>query len=173
MWLEDYLTKKDIFTSFLNYVIIVAFVHIFNIILRFTTLGVHANYFGTMGEEYDVINQMLSKLTEVIFKQEVPLVHQLPLFAVILGIEFLMILPFHIFKTKKDRKNQLEEIVALGNLKAQQNFRKTGSKGSQILVNSAEKARPSTPKKSTSDIFKSGFVSVNKQVQVNNDEENK
>ena len=168
IWSGEYLSKKDILTSFLNYIIIVACVHIFNVILRFTTLGVHANYFGTMGEEYDILNKLLYKFIEV------PLVHQLPFFALIIGLGFLLILPFDMLKTKKDRQDQLEELVALGNLKAQQNFRKTGHKGgSQILVNSAEKAKPSVPKNSTNNLNTSGFVSVNKQVNVNKDEDNK
>ena len=167
LWSEEYVAKKDILNSFINYIIIVAFVHIFNVILRFTTLGVHANYFGTMGEEYDVINKLLYKLIPV------PFLHQLPIFAVVLGIGFLLIIPFDIFKTKKDRQNQMEELVALGNLKAQQDYRKSGKTGaSQILVNSAEKAKPATPKNVTNKTS-SGFVSVTKEVQVHKDTDNK
>ena len=128
MWAEEYLSKKDILNSFINYVIVIAFVHIFNVILRFTTLGVHANYCGTMGEEYDAINKLLYRFIEV------PFLHQLPYFAVVLGIGFLLIIPFDIFKTKKDRQDQMEELVALGNLKAQQDFRKSGKKNRDLCL---------------------------------------
>ena len=165
MWAEEYLAKKDILNCFINFVIIVAFVHIFNVILRFTTLGVHANYFGTMGEEYDAINKLLYRFIEV------PFLHQLPYLAVVLGLGFLLIIPFDIFKTKQDRQSQMEELVALGNLKAQQEYRKSGKKSgsSQILVNSAEKAKPATPKNVTNKTS-SGFVSVTKEVKVHKDD---
>ncbi len=167
MWFEDYLNKKDIVNCFLNYIIIVAFVHIFNVILRFTTLAVHANYFGTMGEEYDAVNKLLYKFIEV------PLVHQLPIFAIVIGLGFLLIIPFDMFKTKKDRASQMEELVALGNLKAQQEYRNSRKlRGSQVLLNSTEKAKPSTPKNVTNKTS-SGFVSVNKEVKVHKDEDNK
>ena len=167
MWFEDYLNKKDILNSFLNYVIIVAFVHIFNVILRFTTFAVHANYFGTMGEEYDVVNKLLYKFIEV------PLVHQLPIFAILVGLGFLLIIPFDMFKTKKDRASQMEELVALGNLKAQQEYRNSRKlRGSQVLLNSTEKAKPSTPKNVTNR-SSSGFVAVTKEVKVHKDEDKK
>ena len=65
----------------------------------------------------------------------------------------------------------MEELVALGNLKAQQEYRKSGKKsgGSQILVNSAEKAKPATPKNVTNKTS-SGFVSVTKEVKVHKDD---
>lgn len=164
VWFEEYLRKKDIFNSFLNYVIIVAFVHIFNVILRFTTFAVHANYFGTMGEEYDVVNELIYKFIKV------PFVHQLPIFAIIIGVGFLLIIPFDIFKTNKDRQAQMEELVALGNLKAQQEYRNSRKlRGSQVLLNSTEKAKPTTPK-NVSNKSSSGFVSVTKEVKVHKDE---
>ncbi len=166
MWFEDYLNKKDIFNSFINYIIIVAIVHILNVILRFTTLAVHANYFGTMGEEYDIVNKLLYRFIEI------PLVHQLPIFAIVIGIGFLLIIPFDIFKTKKDRANQMEELVALGNLKAQQEYRNSRKlRGSQVLLNSNEKAKPNTPK-NVNNKSSSGFVSVTKEVKVHKDEDN-
>ena len=73
----------------------------------------------------------------------VPFLHQLPIFALVIGIAFVLILPFDIFKTKKDRQSQMEELVALGNLKAQQEYRKSrGNRaGSHILLNSQQKAK--------------------------------
>ncbi len=162
MWSGEYLSKTDILGSFLNYIIVISFIHILNVILRFTPIGVHANYFGTMGEEYDAINKLLYSFIEV------PFVHQLPFFAVIVGLGFLLIIPFDILKTKKDRKAQMEELVALGNLKAQQNFRKNKNSGSQVLVNSAEKAKPAV-EKDVKHRGSSGFVAVNKEVKVNKD----
>lgn len=167
MWFEDYLNKKDILATFLNYIILVAVIHIINVILRFTTFAVHANYFGTMGEEYDVVNKLLYRFISV------PLVHQIPLFAITLGLGYLLIIPFDIFKTKKDRASQMEELVALGNLKAQQEYRNSRKlRGSQVLLNSTEKAKPSTPKNVTNK-SSSGFVSVTKEVQVHKDEDKK
>ena len=67
----------------------------------------------------------------------------------------------------------MEELVALGNLKAQQEYRNSRKlRGSQVLLNSTEKAKPSTPKNVTNKTS-SGFVSVNKEVKVHKDEDNK
>lgn len=163
IWQDIYISKKDILNSTINYIIIVAAAHIVNVILRFITIAVHSNYFGTMGEDYNTLIGFLYKLIPV------PLAQLLPLFAVLVGVEFLLVLPFDILKTRRDRNEQYEEIVALGNLKAQQKMREQSKKqGSQILVNSAEKARPEHPKKSNNEP-KGGFVSVNKQVKVNNE----
>jgi uncharacterized membrane protein YwaF len=168
VWSEEYLSKKDILNSTINYIIIVAFVHIFNVLIRFSALAVHSNYFGTMGEEYDVVIKLMYRLIPI------PFVHLLPLFAVLVGIEFLMILPFDLMKTKKDRKAQMEELVALGNLKAQQIARKSGKKGgSQILVRSEQKAQPTVQKNVTNQMKKDGFVSVNKTVQTHNEDNDK
>ena len=64
----------------------------------------------------------------------------------------------------------MEELVALGNLKAQQEYRKSrNSSGSQILIRSEDKARP-TNAKNVVNKTSSGFVSVNKEVKVNRDD---
>ena len=163
LWAEEYLTKKDVINSFVNYVIIISFVHIINVILRFSTLAVHANYGGTIGEEYDALNKWLYSMINI------PLLHQLPMWIVILVVEFLLLIPFGVFSVRKNNRSEMEEIVALGNLKAQQNHGSFGrSGGSQVLVNSSEKARPSTPKNVTNR-SSSGFVSVTKEVKVNKD----
>jgi len=82
----------------------------------------------------------------------------------------LLMLPFDLIRTKKDRKDQMEELVALGNLKAQQNHRKNGrALRSQILVNSEHKAKPLI-EKNIQQQKSSGFVSVTKEVKVNKDQ---
>lgn len=163
-WEDIYLYKKDILNSTINYIIIVASFHLINVFFRFTTIAVHSNYFGTMGEEYNTLVNFLYSLIPV------PLAQLLPLFAVLVGVEFLLLLPFELVRNKKDRNAQYEEIVALGNLKAQQKLRENAKKHSesQILVNSSEKAKPNKPK-NTNNTPKGGFVSVNKQVEVNYD----
>jgi len=164
IWSEVYLTKKDIFNCYANYLIIASFVHILNVIFRFTAIAVHSNYFGSMGDQYDVLNEFLYSLIKI------PLVHQIPFFLILLGLEFLLMLPFDLIRTKKDRKDQMEELVALGNLKAQQNHRKNGrALRSQILVNSEHKAKPLI-EKNIQQQKSSGFVSVTKEVKVNKDQ---
>lgn len=157
--LDDCMSKKDVFNSLINYIIIVAFVHILNVLFRFSTIAVHSNYMGTMGEDYDVLNEFIYRLIEI------PFVHQLPMFAVLVLLAFLIKIPFDVFKSNKDKQSHLEELVALGNLKAQQEYRKSGT-GSQILIRSAEKAKPDVAK-SVSNKTSSGFVSTTKEVQVN------
>ena len=163
IWNDEYLENKDILNSTLNYAIIIAIAHILNVFFRFTTLGVHANYMGTMGENYDMIFGLMDKIIPI------PFVNYIPLFAIIVGIEFLLIIPFGVMKTRQDRRNQYEEIVALGNLKAQSKLRKPGK--SQVLIRSDEKASPSTPKSTTSHAHKDGFVSINKEINVNKNKE--
>ena len=168
IWSGEYLEKKDILNTFMNYIIIVAVVHILNVVFRFTTLAVHSNYFGTMGEEYDVIMKLLNKLIPI------PFVHMLPMLVVIVGLQFLMILPFDLIKTRKDKREHIEELVALGNLKAQQNARKASQKGgSHILVRSEQKAKPAVQKNVYQGSQKEGFVSVNKTVQTHKDNSEK
>lgn len=161
IWNDEWIEKKDIFNSISNFAIFLASVHIFNVILRFTALGVHANYWGTMGEGFDTVIGLIDKIIPV------PFVNLIPLVAVVLGVDFLLILPFDLVKTKKERKNQYEELVALGNLKAQSKHRKAGH--SQVLVRGDNKAMPSTPKSSSGYAHKDGFVSINKEVRVNKD----
>jgi len=168
MWSEEGLYKRDIINTTLNYIIIIAFVHIFNVIMRFTTLAVHSNYFGTMGEEYDAIMKLVYGWISI------PFVHLLPLFAVLIGIEFLLVLPFDLIKNRKEKADQIEELVALGNLKAQQEARKNSKKGgSQILIRGEHKAQPTVQKNVSNNSKKDGFVSVTKTVQTNNDKSDK
>lgn len=161
LWDEEDLEKKDILNSSITYLIIVSSAHLINVIFRFSALGVHANYMGTMGEEFDVIIKLLYKLIPI------PFVCILPLVAVLVGIEFLLILPFDLIKTKKKNQSEIEELIALGNLKAQAEYRKTHkSSGSQILVRSEVKASPKTDK-NVGSTNKEGFVETTKQVKVN------
>ena len=160
-WEVGEVDMKDILNSSINYVIMIAVVHIFNVIARFATLNVHSNYFGTMGEDYDVIVKLLYGWIPV------PLVHILPLLAILVGIEFLLFLPFNIINSRKEKKAHIEELVALGNLKAQQEARKNSKNSpSQILIRSEEKAKP-IKEKNVTQKKSEGFLSVQKEVQVN------
>ena len=161
-WADIEFSKKDILIASMNYVIILAAIHIINVILRFTGIGKHANYFGTMGEDYDVMDGLLSKWIPVPFLQIIVMV------AVLVGIEFLLILPFAYHSSKEADRAHIEELVALGNLKAQQEYRKSG-KGSQVLIRGEQKAKPVVPKNTAGGMSKDGFVSVSKQVNVNNE----
>ena len=169
--------KKDIIDSSITFLIIVSSVHIINVILRFTGLGIHANYFGTMGDDYDLIIGWLHSLMPVTESNiAVPLLCVLPLLAILVGVQFLLIIPFDLFKTRRQHQENLEELIALGNMKKQQEARaKTQRRTkSQILVNSDVKARPEVPKNSTSySSSSSGFVSTQKEIRVNNDHINK
>lgn len=165
IWNDEYVSKKDILNSTINLGIILAIVHIINVIFRFAVLGTETNYCGTMGEKFDILIGLVDSIIPV------PFVNLIPLVAVLVGIEFLLLLPFDIVKTRKDRQEQYEELVALGNLKAQAKYRKSGR--SQILINSNEKASPNSQKSTTSSLHRDGFVSINKEVTVNRDKESK
>lgn len=166
-WSEEELYKKDVLNTFVNFVIIVCIAHLVNVFLRFSEWGVHVNYFGTMGESYDIVVSCLYTLIPV------PLVCILPICAVLVGIQFLMILPFELVRNRKEKQSQIEELVALGNMKAQQEYRNKHKKSkpqSQVLLRSETKAKPSEDKNVTQS-KKDGFVVVNKEVQVNNNKE--
>lgn len=163
-WSDVYLTKKDIMNVTLNYVIIIAFIHIINVIFRFTPFGTNANYWGTIGEEYDVLTALFAKGISM------PFVHIIILLAVLVLIEFLLFIPFDLLKTRKEKQAHIEELVALGNLKAQQDARKEGKDKSQILVRSETKAKPTVEKRTYNEGNAGEFLSVNKTIQVNNDE---
>lgn len=168
LWNAEDLEKKDILNVSINYIIIVCAMHILNVIFRFTTLGVHANYMGTMGENFDIVVNFLDSLIGV------PLLCLLPLWAVLVGVEFLLVLPFDLVKTKKEKQSQIEELIALGNLKEQQKFReKYKNDRSQILVRGQQKAMPKTQKDVGKSVSKDGFVTTTKEVQVNNNTEEK
>lgn len=161
LWEDPYLTKKDVIDSNLTFMIASAGMHIFNVFLRFTFIGVHANYGGTMGEGFNHCIELLSTIIPV------PFVFMLPLFAIMIGISFLCWLPFDFIQGKKERQSEIEELIALGNLKKQQEMRSKYSKGkSQIYINSTEKAKPSADKGVTNKT-KTDFVAQNKEIQVN------
>ena len=164
LWLENGIEYKDILISTMDFVIIVAIVHIINVFLRFTAWGLHANYMGTMGEDYNLVIGALYKIIPVSF------VELLPLIALLVGVQFLTVLPFVNSQNLKDRQEKLEELVALGNMKAQQEYRKKMKDKSQILLRSDEKATPGHTK-NVSNRQNSGFVSVTKEVKTNNEED--
>lgn len=164
LWEDLYLNKKDILDSMLTFAIISASLHILNVFLRFTFWGLHANYGGTMGEAYDLCIELLYFLIPV------PFVHLFPIFAIMFGICFLLMIPMEILQRKKDKQGEIEELIALGNLKAQQEYRQKHAKKltSQIYLKGETKATPVLSKdvknKTTSD-----FVVKNKEIQVNKD----
>ena len=121
-------------------------------------------------ETYDMARTLIAWLYTLI---PVPLVCLLPLIALLVGVEFLLILPFDLIKTKKQKQSQIEELIALGNLKEQQEYRKKHKTSkSQILVRSATKATPQTQKnvRHSSD---DGFVATTKEVKVNKEHNDK
>lgn len=156
---------KDVFNSVINLIIIVAAAHIVNVILRFTAWGLEADYFGTMAEGYNLYITWISKLIPV------PFVVMLPLFAAMFGVAYLVKLPFDFLKSRKEKQEQLEEIIALGNLKEQQKFREeeraSKKAKSQILVKSEAKAAPQITK-NPNNTTKDEFVKTSKEVRVNN-----
>ncbi|MBQ7351757.1 MAG: YwaF family protein [Clostridia bacterium] len=158
IWSEEFVELKDVFNAFYNFIIVVGVVHIINVIFRFTTLGVHADYFGTMGENYDVFVSWVSKLIPI------PFVNVIPLFVLVLGIAYLMYIPYSVIKNGRAKKSQYEELVALGNAKAQMSHH--NKSGSHILVRSETKATPNTPKNITNK-SSGGFVSLNKEIDIN------
>lgn len=166
LWLDQDLEKKDILDATLTFAIILSVAHILNVFFRFAVIGVHANYLGTMGEDYDLIIGLLFKLIPVQF------LCMLPLVALLVGVEFLLILPFDLIKSKRNAQAQVEELIALGNIKAQAEYHKKHSKNkSQILVRSENKAMPSKKKDVTQSTSDKDFVKTTKEVNVNNDKE--
>lgn len=162
LWDEEDLEKKDILNSSMDFVIIVCAMHLINVFFRFTTIGVHANYLGTMGETFDLVIEFLYSLINI------PLLCILPLIALLVGVEFLLALPFDLIKTKKEKQSQIEELIALGNLKEQQEFRKKHKTSkSQILVRSEHKAMPKEKKDISQKSSKDGFVTTTKEIKVN------
>lgn len=160
---EIYLNKKDVFDSNMTFMIASASMHIINVILRFSFIGPFANLGGTMGEGYNHCIELLSTIIPV------PFVFMLPLFAIMIGISFLIYLPFDILQSRKQRQGEIEELIALGNLKKQQEMRMKYNKNkSQIYINSSEKAKPENDKGVTNKT-KTDFVVQNKEIQVNNE----
>lgn len=163
------LEHKDVLGSVINFIIIVAIAHIVNVILRFTAWGLQADYFGTMAEGYNLYIGWLSKLIPV------PFVVMLPLFAIVFGLAYLVKIPFDVMKSRKEKQDQLEEIIALGNLKEQQKYREEQRQErkakSQILVRSETKATPNDTK-NVNNSSKESFVKTAKEVNVNNNRNN-
>lgn len=166
IWADVYLYKKDVLSSFVNYVIVIASIHIFNVFMRFSAWGVHCDYSGTLGENYDLFTRAFASILP---KGYGSFVVVFPLILYVLGVGFLMVLPFDAIRNKNDKRLQQEQIIALGNFKAQQSSSKSGK--SQILVRSENKAKPAVEKRVSSSQNKDGFVSVTKEVQVNKDKE--
>jgi len=163
IWEECEITKKDILETNMTFIIMAGAIHIINVFLRFTFLGVHSNLGGTMGEKYDLCIELLSTLIPV------PFVFMIPIFAIVIGISFLLVIPFDLMKHKKQKQSEIEELIALGNLKKQQEYRQKHAKNSsQIYLNSTTKAKPSGDKGVTNKT-KTGFVAQNKEIQVNKD----
>ena len=162
LWMEEGIEYKHILIASMDFVVMLSAVHIINVVMRFTAWGLHSNCFGTMGEEYNLIISVLYKLIPV------SLVALLPLVAILIGVEFLLVLPFAKSQDNRDRQSHIEELVALGNMKAQQEYRQKMKSKSQILVRSETKAMPSTPK-DVGGKSSSGFVSVIKEVKTNNE----
>ena len=164
IWQPKEVEFKDIFIASTDFAIIIGVVHIINVFLRFTAWGLHANYFGTMGEDY---NEVIGFLFDII---PVSFVCIIPLLALLVGLEFLMVFPIHKNQALQDRREKLEELVALGNMKAQQEYRQEKMKNkSQILLRSETKAIPEQSKNVTNKST-SGFVSSVKEVKTNNED---
>lgn len=162
-WEECEIDKKDVLDVNMTFIIISSAMHILNVFFRFTFIAVHSNYGGTMGEEFDLCIELLSTLIPV------PFVFMLPIFAIVVGLTFLLRIPFDMLKHKKEKQSEIEELIALGNLKKQQEYRKKHAKTtSQIYINSTTKAKPSEDK-SVTNKTKTDFVAKNKEIQVNNE----
>lgn len=163
MWEECEISKKDILDANMTFIITASAMHIINILLRFTFLGVHANLGGTMGESYNLCIELLYHLISV------PFVFMLPIFAIVVGLSFLLRIPFDMIQHKKQKQSEIEELIALGNLKKQQELRKQYSKtGSQIYIKSDTKAKPEGDK-GVVNRTRTDFVAQNKEIKVNNE----
>lgn len=160
-WTEEYLEKKDIVNVTTNFLIILAFAHIINVFFRFTTFGLGANYCGTMGENFDTILGWLGSLISW------PFVSMLPLIAVLVGVEFLLVLPFDMLNVRRQKQEKLDEMVALGNMKAQQQYRQAHTRTSSQILLHGEKAKPNKDKDVYNSTSKDDFVKMNKEVKVN------
>ena len=170
LWLEEDLDKKDIIDTTITFVVIIASAHIFNVILRFAGIGIHANYMGTMGDDYDLIIGWLHGLMPMTETNiAVPLLCILPLIATLVVIQFLLVLPFDLIQSRRRRQENIEELIALCNMKKQQQFREQSKKAkSQILVRGENKAKPKEHK-NINNKTSSGFVVTNKEIKVNKD----
>jgi len=164
------LEHRDVLNSLINLIIISAGAHIINVILRFTAWGLKADYFGTMAEGYNTYITWMSKIIPI------PFVVMIPLFAAMFGVSYLVKIPFDVIKSRKEKQEQLEEIIALGNLKEQQKYREEQREQkkakSQVLVRPETKAMPNTPKNSaaptTTATSRENFVKTSKEVKVDN-----
>jgi len=170
IWSEDELRKKDVGDTIITFVFMIAIIHVINVIFRFTGLGIHANYFGTMGDGYDLVIGWLHSLMPVAENTvAVPLLCILPLVAVLIGFMFVLVIPFEMEQSRRKRQENIEELIALGNMKKQQEMREKSRKPkSQILVKSEHKAKPQV-QKNVVNKTDSGFVTTNKEIQVHKD----
>ena len=160
LWNKEDLYQKDVLDALITFVIIVCAGHILNVFLRFTAWGLNADYYGTMAENYNLYIGWVSSVISV------PFVSHLPLFALLVGVEYLLKWPFDKFKTKREHLEQMEELVALGNLKAQQKYRESQRKsGSQILIKNNDKSSTNKPSVPSS---KESFIKT-KSVDVHDD----
>lgn len=167
IWAEDYIGHKDVLNSTINWIIIFSIGHLVNVLLQMTGWGLACNYFGTMGSEYDLLIGWLGSIINI------PYLCIIPCLAVLVGVEYLLLLPSKLIKERRESREQLNELIALGNLKAQQAHRdkeRRRKERSQILIRGEGKASPSTPKNQYNNT-KSGFVSVNKVIKTDNKEE--
>jgi len=162
-WNNLYIEKKDLIGVNITYVMIISSLHLINVYLRFPGWGTVANYAGTMGESYDVIIGLLFKIIPI------PFVCILPLLVFLIGIQVLMVIPFDILRKKKAKQQEYDELIALGNAKAQEEaMLKDGPVQSKIIIRSEKKASPKQPKTVKSENNDS-FLKTNKQVQTNDE----
>jgi hypothetical protein len=167
IWQPKEIEYKDILIATTDFILIVGVAHIINVILRFTFWGLHSNLFGTMGDDYNGAIALLFDWIPVSF------VCLLPLIALLVGIEFLLVFPLQKNVSLQDRRARLEELVALGNMKAQQEYREKNEKQeSQILLRSDNKATPEQSK-NVSNKSTSGFVTSIKEIQTNKEDVDK
>ena len=157
IWCEEYLYHKDVIEALMNFVIFVAIGYIINVVLRFTAWGLESDMFGTMAEKYNLYIEWVSYVIPI------PFVCHLPLFAILYGIEYLCKIPFDQIKSNREHREQMEELVALGNLKAKQRYRESlRNRGSQILINNKEsKGTNTTINGATS---KESFLNTHKEI---------
>lgn len=167
IYTNGYLDNRDVFNSLITLIVTVSIAHIVNVFIRFAGWGVNADYFGTMAENYNIVYSSIASVISV------PFISYLPIFAILLGIAFLVKLPFDILKTNREKREQMDELVAMGNMKAQQKYREEMRNSniqknkvqSQILVRSQTVATPNTPKSvNNQGVSKSGFVDTKKDV---------
>lgn len=165
VWKDVSVRLGDVLNSNITYLIFFASVHLINVFLRFSGWATEVNIMGTMGEEYDVVIAFIYNLIPYGF------ICNLPLIAIIIGIQCVMVMPFVMSENRKIKQEKINELIALGNAKAQQEASNEG-KGdirSQIIVKSEKKAMPDTPKKVNEQNSQGEFLNTNRVIQINHD----